>query len=117
MQRGMRAKLVVPDDVQSDFKTHSAEVERNNDPARAFIFQGTNKPFGNGDTAVFADGAEARCDTFSSTPEVIGVIPRLANRPGARRPELRAFVGDEVFGFLISPDCLVENTLNLFGRR
>jgi len=117
MQRGMRTELVVPDDVQSDFNPHSVEVERNNDPARAFSFQGTDEPFSNGNTAMFADGAETRGDAFSLAPDMIGVVPRLANRLGARRPELCAFVRNNVLWFLVSPDCLVENTLNLFGRR
>ncbi len=71
----MRTTLVVPGDEGTEISEKTRAAMRNQNPASAFVFHGSDEPLDYSDAPVFSSRAEARTDSLSSAPIFEALAP------------------------------------------
>ena len=64
---------------------------------------------------MLADGSEAWLYLLELAPFQVRMLGSVLNGLALRWPELRAFIGDDVFGLPVLPDGSVERFLEIIG--
>ena len=77
IERRMGATVIVPIRKTAQFKLESVRTKRYQNNTCAFVLERQDESFDERDTAMLANGAEARCDPLAITPVLEGITPKL----------------------------------------